>query len=292
MSTVKSIRAYRSAIMATASLAAVFAASGAAAQSAQQAQGAAVAEEIVVTGTRVIRDGYEAPTPVSVLGTEELNAMAVTNIADAVNRLPSFGAGLTSRNTSGSVSGGIGGLNLLNLRSLGATRTLVLLDGRRVVGANVGGNSGSAVDINGFPNGLISRIDVVTGGASAAYGSDAVAGVVNFVVDKEFTGIKGVVDTGITTYGDDAQYRVSLSAGSAFAGGRGHVLFSGEVSKNVGMCSSAANMRLKMGSRVNRVSGATAPSWRSTIRAIRRPTVNRSSSRWRISVSAPPRGVV
>ncbi|MCC6914676.1 MAG: TonB-dependent receptor [Rhodospirillaceae bacterium] len=227
MSTAKSIRSYRSAVMATASLAAMFAASGAAAQTAQQG-GAAVAEEIVVTGTRVIRDGYEAPTPVSVLGAEELNAMAVTNIADAVNRLPSFGAGLTSRNTSGSVSGGIGGLNLLNLRSLGATRTLVLLDGRRVVGANVGGNSGSAVDINGFPNGLISRIDVVTGGASAAYGSDAVAGVVNFVVDKEFTGIKGVVDTGITTYGDDAQYRVSLSAGSAFAGGRGHVLLSGE----------------------------------------------------------------
>jgi outer membrane receptor protein involved in Fe transport len=228
MSNVKSIRSYRAAVMATASLTAMFAATGANAQTAQQAQGAAIAEEIVVTGTRVIRDGYEAPTPVSVLGTDELNAMAVTNIADAVNRLPSFGSGLTSRNTSGSVSGGIGGLNLLNLRSLGATRTLVLLDGRRVVGANVGGNAGSAVDINGFPNGLISRIDVVTGGASAAYGSDAVAGVVNFVVDKEFTGIKGVVDTGITTYGDDEQYRVSLSAGSAFAGGRGHVLLSGE----------------------------------------------------------------
>ena len=175
-----------------------------------------------------MRDGYEAPTPVSVLGAEELNAMAVTNIADAVNRLPTFGAGLTSRNTSGSVSGGIGGLNLLNLRSLGATRTLVLLDGRRVVGANVGGNSGSAVDINGFPNGLISRVDVVTGGASAAYGSDAVAGVVNFVVDKEFIGVKGSIDGGITTYGDDEQYRVSLSAGTSFANGRGHVLLSGE----------------------------------------------------------------
>jgi outer membrane receptor protein involved in Fe transport len=213
----------------TVSVAAVLASSPAAhAQTAQQAQAPAAVDEIVVTGTRVVRDGYEAPTPVSVLGAEELNAMAVTNIADAVNRLPTFGAGLTSRNTSGSVSGGIGGLNLLNLRSLGATRTLVLLDGRRVVGANVGGNSGSAVDINGFPNGLISRVDVVTGGASAAYGSDAVAGVVNFVVDKEFIGVKGSIDGGITTYGDDEQYRVSLSAGTSFANGRGHVLLSGE----------------------------------------------------------------
>lgn len=221
------INARRFGLLTTVSIAAVLA--GTPASFAQTAQApTATVDEIVVTGTRVVRDGYEAPTPVSVLGMDELNAMAVTNIADAVNRLPSFGAGLTSRNTSGSVSGGIGGLNLLNLRSLGATRTLVLLDGRRVVGANVGGNAGSAVDINGFPNGLISRIDVVTGGASAAYGSDAVAGVVNFVVDKEFTGIKGVIDTGITTYGDDEQYRVSLSAGTPFAGGRGHILLSGE----------------------------------------------------------------
>lgn len=220
----------------TVSVAAVLASSPAAhAQTAQQAQADVAVDEIVVTGTRVVRDGYEAPTPVSVLGMDELNAMAVTNIADAVNRLPSFGAGMTSRNTSGGVSGGGGGLNLLNLRSLGATRTLVLLDGRRVVGANVGGNNGSAVDINGFPNGLISRVDVVTGGASAAYGSDAVAGVVNFVLDKEFTGIKGVIDTGITTYGDDEQYRVALSAGTAFAGGRGHVLLSGEHAYNAGI---------------------------------------------------------
>jgi len=232
-------RSRRLGFRATVSAVAVFAASFAATSAAHAQTAAGVADatvdEIVVTGTRVVRDGYEAPTPVSVLGMDELNTMAVTNIADAVNRLPSFGAGMTSRNTSGGVSGGGGGLNLLNLRSLGATRTLVLLDGRRVVGANVGGNNGSAVDINGFPNSIISRVDVVTGGASAAYGSDAVAGVVNFVVDKEFTGIKGVIDTGITTYGDDAQYRVALSAGTAFAGGRGHILLSGEHAYNAGI---------------------------------------------------------
>ena len=193
-------------------------------------QAAAQIDEVVITGSRIVRDGYEAPTPVSVLGMEELNSMAVTNIADAVNRLPAFGAAVTSRNASTSVSSGTGGVNQLNLRGLGATRTLVLLDGKRVVGATLAGfdNNGSAVDINALPNGLISRVDVVTGGASAVYGSDALAGVVNFVLDKEFTGIKGSVDTGITTYGDNEQYKVDLSVGTPFAGGRGHVLLSGE----------------------------------------------------------------
>jgi len=193
-------------------------------------QAAADIDEVVITGSRIVRDGYEAPTPVSVLGMEELNSMAVTNIADAVNRLPAFGAGVTSRNASTSVSSGTGGVNQLNLRGLGATRTLVLLDGKRMVGATLAGfdNNGSAVDINAFPNGLITRVDVVTGGASAVYGSDALAGVVNFVLDKEFTGVKGSIDTGITTYGDNEQYKVDISVGTPFAGGRGHFLISGE----------------------------------------------------------------
>jgi iron complex outermembrane receptor protein len=193
-------------------------------------QAAAEIDEVVITGSRIVRDGYEAPTPVSVLGMEELNSMAVTNIADAVNRLPAFGAAVTNRNASTSVSSGTGGVNQLNLRGLGATRTLVLLDGKRMVGATLAGfdNNGSAVDINAFPNGLVNRVDVVTGGASAVYGSDALAGVVNFVLDKEFTGIKGTIDTGITTYGDNGQYKVDISAGTPFGGGRGHLLISGE----------------------------------------------------------------
>lgn len=216
----------------TAAIAIVAAASASAPAQAQTAPPAnqAVAEEIIVTGSRIVRDGYEAPTPVSVLGMEELSNMAVTNVADAVNRLPAFGAAVTSRNASTSVSSGTGGVNQLNLRGLGATRTLVLLDGKRMVGATLAGfdNNGSAVDINAFPNGLISRVDVVTGGASAVYGSDALAGVVNFVLDKEYTGVKGSIDGGVTTYGDNLQYKVNLSAGTPFAGGRGHFLISGE----------------------------------------------------------------
>ncbi|MBS0418785.1 MAG: TonB-dependent receptor [Proteobacteria bacterium] len=185
-------------------------------------------EEVMVTGSRIIRDGYEAPTPVAVLGTEDLKAMAVPNIVDAVNRMPNFAPVKNSRNSSANDQDG--GVQTLDLRGLGSTRTLVLLDGKRVVSAILAGygNVGGSTDINVFPNGLISRVDVVTGGASAAYGSDALAGVVNFVLDKDFTGVKGEALGGLTNYGDDATYKVTLTAGTPFADGRGHFLISGE----------------------------------------------------------------
>jgi outer membrane receptor protein involved in Fe transport len=196
-----------------------------------QAQPAANAslDEIVVTGSRVIRDGYEAPTPVSVLGAAELQNMATANIADAVNRLPALANSLSTRGTS-STADMTGGINNLNLRGINPTRTLVLIDGKRVVGSTLAGfnNNNGAVDVNTVPTGLVSRVDIVTGGASAAYGSDALAGIVNFVFDKEFTGIKGDIQGGITTYGDNENYKVSLTAGVPFAGGRGHLLVYGE----------------------------------------------------------------
>jgi iron complex outermembrane receptor protein len=199
------------------------------AQTQQTAQAQSV-EEIVVTGTRIIRDGYEAPTPVEVLSMEDLNAQAQPNIADAVNRLPALQGSLGPQNADTNVSSGTGGVNQLNLRALGPVRTLVLLDSKRVVGATLAGfvNNGSAVDVNGFPGGLISRVDVVTGGASAVYGSDALAGVVNFVLDKTYTGIKGELQGGITSFGDDPNGKVSLTGGAPFANGRGHVLFFAE----------------------------------------------------------------
>ena len=195
----------------------------------QSAQAPSI-EQIVVTGSRIVRDGFEAPTPVSVLGIDELNVIAVPNIADAVNRLPALQRSLGTTNASTNVSSGTGGVNQLNLRALGAVRTLVLLDGKRVVGATLAGfeNNGSVPDINGFPGGLVSRVDVVTGGASAVYGSDALAGVVNFVLDREYTGIKGEVSGGISTFGDNQDFKISVSAGTPFASGRGHFLFFGE----------------------------------------------------------------
>lgn len=182
-------------------------------------------EELVVTGTRIVRDGYDAPTPVAVMGAEDLKATATTQIAESINRMPVFAGSIMAGRSSGGVSAGIAGVSFLNLRGLGASRTLVLLDGARVVGAAF---NMSAVDVGQFPAPLISRVEVVTGGASAAYGSDAVAGVVNFVLDKEFTGFKSEVSGGATTHGDNDQYKVSLTAGTPFSGGRGHFLFSAE----------------------------------------------------------------
>src|SRR6185312_17053143 len=124
---------------------------------------------------------------------------------------PALQGSAVPSNQGTNVSSGAGGESLLNLRALGPNRTLVLLDGKRVVGANIGADAGNVTDINGFPGGLVQRVDVVTGGASAVYGSDALAGVVNFVLDKGYTGLKGDVQGGITTYGDDENYKVNLT---------------------------------------------------------------------------------
>jgi outer membrane receptor protein involved in Fe transport len=194
-------------------------------------------EAITVTGSRIARaDGYEAPTPVSVLGAEELNKMATTTIADSVNRLPAFAGSQTPRNRSSNISSGTAGTNILNLRGLGANRTLVLQDGKRMVGSTVAtGTLSGAVDVNMIPSGLVQRVDVVTGGASAVYGSDALAGVVNFILDKEFTGVKGNVDYGMTSAGDGENYKITLTAGTALADDRLHLLVSGEYADDKGI---------------------------------------------------------
>lgn len=188
-------------------------------------------DEIIVTGTRIVRDGFQSPTPLTVLGEEILDAAAPENIADLVNDLPAAVGGATPQTSNLSFSNGQAGLNTLNLRGIGANRTLVLLDGQRSVPSTITG----LVDVNDFPQQLINRIDVVTGGASAAYGSDALSGVVNFVLNKNFTGLKGEVSGGITTYGDDPSGKVTLSGGSGFANDRGHVLVSGEWSQRWGI---------------------------------------------------------
>jgi outer membrane receptor protein involved in Fe transport len=194
-------------------------------------------EEISVSGTRIVRDGYQSPTPVSVLGENELQLQAVTSVADALNRMPEFSGSTITNGNGASYGGNTGGANSLNLRGLQPTRTLVLIDGERLVGSNFSGfnNDASAVDINVIPDNLIKRVDVVTGGASAVYGSDALAGVVNFVLDKNFTGIKGDVQGNVTTYGDDPGGRMALAIGEPFADERGHVLLSAEYFYQAGL---------------------------------------------------------
>ena len=182
-------------------------------------------DELVVTGTRVVRDGYSAPTPVSVISTEELRATAPANITDFVNTLPSIAGSSTPANTSGSVSPGGAGVAALNLRSLGTNRTLVLFDGQR----SVQSTSTGQVDINTFPQALIERVEVVTGGASSAYGSDAIGGVVNFILNKKFTGVKTELEYGETTYADNGNVKFNLTGGTSIMGDKLHLLFSTEI---------------------------------------------------------------
>lgn len=194
----------------------------------------AVAEggDVLVTGSRIVRDGFQAPTPLTVLTQEAIqNQSPTNNIADFVNQIPAVAGSLRPSNSRLNLSDGTAGINALNLRNLGSIRTLVLLDGRRSVGSTVTG----LVDVNTFPQALIRSVEIVTGGASAAYGSDAVAGVVNFVLDKKYQGLKVTADSGVTTYGDGANYSMSVAGGTGFAGGRGHVLLSAELAHRDGI---------------------------------------------------------
>lgn len=196
-----------------------------------QPQTISAANDIIVSGTRVVRDGYNAPTPVTVIGAEQVNSAAEPTIFNVVNQLPALAGSASTRTGNTGSSSGTGGLSALGLRGLGTNRTLVMIDNQRIIGASLTG----VVDVSELPQQLISRVDVVTGGASAGWGSDAVAGVVNFITDKNFTGVKGDISHGITTYGDDYQYRVALTVGANFLDDRAHFVISGEYAHQDGI---------------------------------------------------------
>jgi outer membrane receptor protein involved in Fe transport len=178
-------------------------------------------EQVVVSASRITIAGYTAPTPVTVVGAAQLESDAFANIADAVRELPQVTAPPASESTSLSAGGpGNTGANFLNLRNLGITRTLVLFDGQRVVASNITGG----VDVTTLPSTIIQRVDVVTGGASAAWGSDAVAGVVNFVLNKNFTGLKASVQGGTTSDSPDRDFTAQAAWGGDIFGGRGHLV--------------------------------------------------------------------
>jgi len=184
-----------------------------------------LAEAIVVTGSRIARSGFDQPTPVTVLGSEQIQRQAATNIAQSLNDLPSFRPQATP--TTNAIFTNNIGASTADLRGLGANRTLVLINGRRVVASTVQGSSfanAGAVDLNMIPTSLVQRADVVTGGASAAYGSDAVAGVVNIVLDTRLTGIKAQTQYSINDAGDGKEWQFALAGGTSFADGRGHIV--------------------------------------------------------------------
>lgn len=190
-----------------------------------------VDQDIVVTGSRITSSGFKAPTPTTMIGEAQIEANAQPNIFNTVAQLPSLQGSTGSTVNTFSTSSGQQGLSSFSLRGLGAIRTLTLLDGQRVVGANVTG----VPDVSLFPQLLIKRVDIVNGGASSSYGSDAVGGVVNFITDTRFEGIKGNVQGGISTYGDDEQYLVQLAAGKSLLNDRLHVVLSAEYGDEAGV---------------------------------------------------------
>jgi outer membrane receptor protein involved in Fe transport len=177
-------------------------------------------EEVEVTGSRVITNGNDSPNPVTVVTLEELQASHPSTVFEALEDLPQFASG-----RGGSLGGSTGqgssnnSIASLNLRALGPLRDLVLFDGHRVPPQNVDGT----VDINQVPQLLLERVDLETGGASAVYGSDAITGVVNFITDRKFNGLKANIQGGISEQDDDRSNQFSIAAGSDVFGSRGHI---------------------------------------------------------------------
>ena len=197
---------------------------GALAQSpayAQQAAGGAP-ESVVVTGTRIQTQGFTSPTPTTVVGTQQVEDRAAVSITDILFDIPSIPNSTTGIGTSNA------GQSAINLRGLSGqnSRTLVLIDGQRPSPTNQYG----AFDTSVIPTELVQRTDIVTGGASAAYGSDAIAGVVNIVLRDKLVGFRGNLQYATSQRGDNISYKGSLGWGTSFMGDRGQVMIAGEYS--------------------------------------------------------------
>jgi outer membrane receptor protein involved in Fe transport len=187
-------------------------------------------ETIVVTGSRIRRPNDESAAPITSVTAEEIFDSGRVSVGDVLNDLPQLRTTLGSQNSTGGL--GTRGLNFLDLRGLGRSRTLTLINGRRQVSADiingVFSNQGSSIDINTIPTDLIQSIDILTGGASSVYGSDAIAGVVNFVLKDDFEGAKLTGRAGVSKYGDAGNQYLSATVGTNFADGRGNIALNAE----------------------------------------------------------------
>ena len=179
-------------------------------------------EEVVVTGSRILRSELSAPTPLQIMSAEDIEVGAETNIGEFLNQLPVAGEPALTRTGTG-FSTAASGQTSIDLRDLVSTRTLTLVNGRRHV-AGVPGSS--AVDFNAIPSALVERVEVITGGAAAVYGSDAIAGVINFIYKRDFEGVDFRMKYGATAeHGDDQDTDISMLVGSNFEDGKGNAVF-------------------------------------------------------------------
>lgn len=190
------------------------------AASAQEAVQTAAAERetIVVTGTRIARENANAESPIVTVTGDAVEESGYTAVEQYLNTLPQITPNLSSQSNNPSSNGRA----FIDLRGLGTGRNLVLVDGRRGMGSTAGG----VVDINTIPSALIERVEVITGGAASTYGADAVAGVVNFILKKDFEGVEFDTQYGITEQEDGKQWGAGLTMGGGFDEGRGNAVFS------------------------------------------------------------------
>lgn len=191
-----------------------------ASQATQAAQGS---NEVLVTGSRIARPNLDAAQPITAITAADLTDTGNVSLGDELNQLPALRATFSQANSTRAI--GTAGLNILDLRGLGTDRTLVLVNGRRHVSAVPGSFN---VDINTIPNALLESVEVVTGGTSAVYGSDAIAGVVNFKLKRDYEGIEARFQGGVSSHNDRGSYIASIVAGQNFAGGRGNIAASVE----------------------------------------------------------------
>lgn len=204
------------------------------AQATESVDGATEEDAILVTGSRLRRESnLESPSPIVSITAEEFRGEQ--EVVDALRSIPALSASVSSAQSvaPGELgSGGAVGTATLNLRGLGANRTLVLVNGRRHV---AGVAETSVVDINSIPASLIKEVEVLTGGASAIYGADAVTGVVNFILDREFDGVELGLTGGISDNGDGENFDGYVKLGKNFGDGRGNVTLVGEYNRDNGL---------------------------------------------------------
>ena len=201
----------------------------------QSASPESEAPVIVVTGSRIARPDLESASPVAVVTAEQFELSGSAGVEEYLRDLPQAVVAI-----GGNTNNGNEGYASIDLRNLGEERTLVLVDGRRFVPFDGDG----IVDLNMIPSSLVERVDVVTGGASAVYGSDAIAGVVNFILDKDFEGVEAEGQYSISERGDGASWNVSLTAGMNFADGRGNITLNGGYSKQDAVTQGARDFSL------------------------------------------------
>ena len=182
------------------------------------AEGATADEMIVVTGSRIARPNLDSAVPISTITAQELRETGEVSLGDTLNLMPQFRPTYSTQNSGRFI--GTAGISALDLRGMGTSRTLVLQNGRRHVSSQPGQQT---VDVNTIPSELVERVDVVTGGNSALYGSDAVAGVVNFITKRDYEGLEIRAQSGVSSRFDRGNYYLSVTAGKNFADGRGNI---------------------------------------------------------------------